>query len=49
MSERLDQLRAKLKASTKGPNGPPLPGYGARVEALKAEITRLEGEAGGEA
>lgn len=40
-TERLSQLRAKLAASTKL-SGTPLPGYAQRVEALKAEIGRLE-------
>ncbi len=45
MSERLDQLKAKLAASTKR-SGTPLPGYAERVEALKAAIATEE--AGGQ-
>lgn len=45
---RLEELRAKLVASTKGldGSGPPLPGYKERVDALRAEIARLEAEDG---
>lgn len=45
---RLQELRAKLRASTKGIDGtgPPLPGYTERVAALRAEIARLEAEDG---
>lgn len=37
---RLDQLQKKLEASTRA--GKPLPGYKIRVDALSAEIARLE-------
>lgn len=43
---RLAQLRAKLTASTRGRNGPPLPGYAERVAAIRAEIERLEASGG---
>lgn len=39
---RLDDLQAKLAASTNA-EGKPIKGYGARVVALKAEITALGG------
>ena len=38
--QRLDQLQRKLSASTRA--GKPLPGYKVRVDALRAEISRLE-------
>lgn len=42
--ERLAQLGAKLAASLKYPGGPPLPAYKERVDAIRAEIERLEAE-----
>ncbi len=43
---RLERLRAKLAASLKYKDGPPLPAYKERVEAIRAEIARLEAENG---
>lgn len=37
---RIDQLQKKLAASTRA--GKPLPGYKVRVDALRAEISRLQ-------
>lgn len=45
-TERLAQLKAKLRASLQYPGGPPLGGYKERVEKLRAEIARLEGANG---
>lgn len=39
--DRIEQLKRKLNART-GPDGKPHPGYSENVEAIKAEIARLE-------
>lgn len=39
--DRIEQLKAKMKARI-GPDGKPYPGYAENVEAIKAEIARLE-------
>lgn len=42
IAKRLEDLRARLEARTAGSPDKPLPGYAANVEAIKAEIARLE-------
>lgn len=41
MIERIDQLRAKLKARIDG-TGKPYPGYAQNVEMIRREIMKLE-------
>lgn len=40
--DRLEELRLRLAASIDAATGKPKPGYTARVDALRAEIQRLE-------